>query len=126
MHPKTGSSSGIVTAVNEATNENRITMTVKEKKIKEKQEKILSCNAKIGCDEKCTKKCSTKFTMDTRESINKKYWNLSLQERRIFIQQTSVTIPKRKITTEPKRAPRSTFTLKHLNGTSDEACKVFF
>ncbi|XP_053607993.1 uncharacterized protein LOC128673864 [Plodia interpunctella] len=104
-----------------------IIFNAKERKIQQKQQKRLTYNVKPGCNIKCSKKCSTKFSEDTRAEINKYYWDLSWQERRVFMRNsTAVAIPKRKITAEPKRAPRSTFNFKKSDGTQVEVCKIFF
>ncbi|KAF9411384.1 hypothetical protein HW555_009785 [Spodoptera exigua] len=92
-------------------------------KIKKKREHCV----KPGCNEKCIKKCMTLLNQEDREAINKSYWDMSWQEQHAFVEaHTYVAVPKRKITSEPKRNPRRNFVLKKQDGTRKDVCKIFF
>jgi hypothetical protein len=94
---------------------------------KKKQSKMMEYIVKSGCNEKCSKKCTTYITEEQRKSINKEYWSLTWEQRRLYIRQRIATaVPKRKYTKEPIRNPRKSFTLKTGNGNVFEVCKVFF
>lgn len=92
-------------------------------KIKKKSEHCV----KPGCNEKCLKKCMTLLNQEDREAINKAYWDMSWQEQHAFVDaHTYVAVPKRKITSEPKRKPKRNFVLKKQDGTQKDVCKIFF
>lgn len=92
-----------------------------------KTTRILEHSVKPGCGEKCLKTCNTIYSQEDRAAINTKFWNMSWQEQHAFVRaHTSVAIPKRKSTTEPKRKPRRAFSLKKIDGTRVEVCKTFF
>lgn len=99
---------------------------IKQIKLQRKQKKMMSYCVKLGCDERCSKKCSRKFAEDERAEINKKYWKLSWLERREFIRSmTVVAVPKRQVT-QRKKAPRKAFNLRNSDGVIVEVCKIFF
>ncbi|CAH0719234.1 unnamed protein product, partial [Brenthis ino] len=69
----------------------------------------------------------TLLTQEDREAINKAYWDMSWQEQHAFVEaHTYVAVPKRKITSQPKRKPKGNFIFKKQDGTKKEVCKIFF
>ncbi|KAF9419617.1 hypothetical protein HW555_003895 [Spodoptera exigua] len=100
---------------------------LQQRRLDAKNKKKSEHCVKPGCNEKCLKKCMTLLNQEDREAINKSYWDMSWQEQHAFVEaHTYVAVPKRKITSEPKRNPRRNFVLKKQDGTRKDVCKIFF
>ncbi|KAF9405474.1 hypothetical protein HW555_013807 [Spodoptera exigua] len=100
---------------------------LQQRRLDAKNKKKREHCVKPGCNEKCLKKCMTLLNQEDREAINKSYWDMSWQEQHAFVEaHTYVAVPKRKITSEPKRNPRRNFVLKKQDGTRKDVCKIFF
>ncbi|KAF9409849.1 hypothetical protein HW555_010898 [Spodoptera exigua] len=100
---------------------------LQQRRLDAKNKKKREHCVKPGCNEKCLKKCMTLLNQEDREAINKSYWDMSWQEQHAFVEaHTYVAVPKRKITSEPKRNPRRIFVLKKQDGTRKDVCKIFF
>lgn len=101
--------------------------SVLQRKIDAQNKKRLEHLVQPGCNEKCLKKCTTQVSQEDREEINSNYWKMNFVDQHLFVNtHTAVAVPKRKITTDPKRKPRRTFYLKKVDGTKVEVCKTFF
>lgn len=98
-----------------------------QRKMEAKNKKRLEHLVQPGCNEKCLKKCTILISQEDREEINNNYWKMNFVDQHLFVNtHTAVAVPKRKITTEPKRKPRRIFFLKKNDGTKVEVCKIFF
>lgn len=83
---------------------------------------------KLGCNENCIKKCFTKFNEEDRENLNIEFWNLTWEQRKLYVtSRVATAVPKRKtITSEPKRKPKRSFWFHIRNGTAVVVCKIYF
>lgn len=96
----------------------------RQKSLKEKHQVL------AGCDiNKCRKKCSSTFSETQRIHINRKFWQLTSQERKSYVLNSCdrLTVKKRRhCEDDPRKQNTFRYYLKTENDERRETCKVFF
>lgn len=83
---------------------------------------------KPPCKTTCMQKCTDKFTESLRKTINQQFWNLSKDERRMFILHSVdiKDVKRRRGNDIKKRNLTYVYILKSEDGTNNIVCKTFF